>query len=281
MPQTKEARISGFGLGLRQPHYEQVLREHPTMDFFEVLSENFMEAHPGHWELLADLRRHYPLILHGIGMNIAGIDPMDRDYLQKLKRLAAHVDPALISDHLCWTGAHGINSHDLLPVPYTQEALAHTAARVDAVQQALGRSLVLENPSTYTEFQASTMQEWDFLAQLAARTGCGLLLDINNVYVSAFNHRYDAKRYLDAIPPASVAYIHLAGHRFLGTHIIDTHDDYIVAEVWELYRHWVQRHGETPTMVEWDDRIPAFAVLEGELAKARSFAAGSTRKAAS
>jgi uncharacterized protein (UPF0276 family) len=273
--------LSGFGLGLRQPHYEQVLKERPAVVWFEVLSENFMEAHPGHWEYLADLRELYPLVLHGVGMNIAGTDPVDCDYLAKLKRLVAHVRPPCVSDHLCWTSAHGVNSHDLLPVPYTQEALAHVADRIAQVQDALGLPLVLENPSTYTEFQASTMPEWEFLAALAERTGCGLLLDVNNVYVSAFNHRYDAKHYIDAIPAGSVAYIHLAGHRHLKTHIVDTHDDHVADAVWELYRHAVNRLGMTATMIEWDGNIPAFGVLMAELAKAREAAGTVFRKKAS
>jgi uncharacterized protein (UPF0276 family) len=273
--------FSGFGLGLRQPHYEHVVKTRVPVDWFEVLSENFMEAHPGHWEFLTDLRAQYPVVMHGVGMNIAGTDPLDKDYLHKLRKLADHVRPACISDHLCWTGARGINSHDLLPVPYTGEALAHVVGRVKQIQDALGQSLVLENPSTYTEFQASSMPEWEFMAEVAIRADCGLLLDINNVYVSAFNHRYDARQYLNAIPPARVAYIHLAGHRNLLTHIVDTHDDHVVQEVWDLYRYWVERHGETPTMIEWDDHIPEFEVLLAELAKARSLVQGVFEKAAS
>jgi uncharacterized protein (UPF0276 family) len=273
--------VLGYGLGLRQPHYEQVVKSRAPVDWFEVLSENFMEAHPGHWEFLTDLRAQYPVILHGVAMNIAGAGAMDRDYLAKLKALADHVRPVCVSDHLCWTGARGINSHDLLPVPYTEEALAHVADRVAQVQDALGRPLVLENPSTYTEFQASTMPEWEFMARLADKSGCGLLLDVNNVYVSAFNHRYDAKRYIDAMPANRIAYIHLAGHRNMGTHIIDTHDDHVIDGVWDLYRYTVAKFGSVATMVEWDGNIPAFDVLLAELGKARDVAQGVTRKAAS
>ena len=270
----------GFGLGLRQPYYEAVAKGEVRADWFEVLSENFMEAHPGHWELLADIRAHYPLVLHGVAMNIAGMDAPDEDYFKKLKRLAEHVQPAFISDHLCWTGAHGINSHDLLPVPYTEEALSHVVTRIKRVQDLLGRQLVLENPSTYTEFAASTMPEWEFLARMAEDAGCGLLLDVNNVYVSAFNHRYDAKAYIDALPASRVAYVHLAGHRNMGTHIIDTHDDHVAADVWDLYRYTVERMGPLSTMIEWDGSIPELNVLLAELDKARAIAVPQTRKAA-
>lgn len=281
MSNSTDFRPKGFGLGLRQPHYEQVIAERPAVDWFEVVSENFMEAHPGHWEFLADVRAHYPLVLHGVAMNIAGTGAIDKEYLAKLKKLADHVRPVCISDHLCWTTAHGINSHDLLPVPYMEEALAHVVARVKTVQDALGRPLVLENPSTYTEFKISTMTEWEFLARLAEETGCGLLLDVNNVYVSAFNHRFEAKRFIDAMPANRVAYIHLAGHRNLGTHIIDTHDDHVIDEVWDLYRYTVGRLGQVATMVEWDGNIPAFEVLMAELDKARNVAADAAKRVAS
>jgi uncharacterized protein (UPF0276 family) len=271
----------GYGLGLREPHYDQVVKSRRPVDWFEILSENYMEAHPGHWEFLADVRAQYPLVMHGVAMNIAGADPIDEAYLAKLKALAKVVKPICVSDHLCWTSAHGVNSHDLLPVPYTKEALAHVAGRVKQVQDILGQPLVLENPSTYTEFKASAMSEWEFLAELAERSGCYLLLDVNNVYVSAFNHRYDAKRYIDAIPESRVAYIHLAGHRNCGTHIIDTHDDHVIDEVWNLYRYTIAKLGHKPTMVEWDDNIPAFDVLLAELGKARDVAESAMKKAAS
>ena len=271
----------GYGLGLRQPHYDTVVENKVSVDWFEIVSENFMEAHPGHWEFLSDVREHYPLVMHGVGMNIGSTDPVDKNYLTKLKKLAQHVRPAAISDHLCFTGSHGFNSHDLLPVPYTKEAMGHITRRIKQVQDMLGVPLVLENPSTYVEFTASTMPEWEFLAELAEQADCGLLLDVNNVYVSAFNHRWDAKRYIDAIPASRVAYIHLAGHRNYGTHIIDTHDDHIIDAVWELYRYTVGRLGKVSTMVEWDGNIPAFDVLAGELGKARNVAESTLRKAAS
>ena len=267
MDRLDMARL-GYGLGLRATFYEAAARGEIACDWFEVMSENFMEAHPGHSELLADIRRHYPLALHGVAMNIAGVDPMDA-YLGKLKSLAAQVRPACISDHLCWTSVDGIHAHDLLPVPYTEEALTHVTARVNRVQDALGQRLVLENPSAYTEFEASTMREGEFLAKLCDATGCGLLLDVNNVYVSAFNQRFDAKAYIDALPLTRVAYVHLAGHRHLGTHIIDTHDDHVAGDVWDLYRYVVGRLPKANTLLEWDGDVPAMDVLTAELGKAR------------
>jgi uncharacterized protein (UPF0276 family) len=269
---SPDAQILGFGLGLRAPHYDTVLAQPVAVDWFEILSENYMEAHPGYWELLADIRARYPLVMHGVAMNIAGTDPMNTAYIAKLKALVAHVRPVFLSDHLCWTGTHGIHTHDLLPVPYTEEALQHVCARVDRVQQMLGLQLVLENPSTYLQFVASEMPEEVFLARLAERTGCGLLIDVNNVYVSAFNHGFDAKAYIDAIPAQAVAYIHLAGHTHHGTHIVDTHNAVVAAAVWELYRYTLQRNGMIPTMIEWDGDIPAFDVLLGELDRARAIA---------
>ena len=222
----------GYGLGLRQPHYDAVVQEESPVEWFEDIVGKLHGSASGHLEFLRDVRAKHPLVMHGVGMNIGGTDPINEDYIAKLNRLAEIVRPAWISDHLCFTGTHGVNSHDLLPVPYTKEALAHIARRIRQVQEMLGRPLVLENPSTYIEFTASSMPEWEFLAELAEKADCGLLLDVNNVYVSAFNHRYDARRYIDAIPANRVVYIHLAGHRNLGTHIIDTHDDHIIDAVW-------------------------------------------------
>ncbi len=272
--------VLGYGLGLRQPHYEQAMGAQ-DVDWFEVVSENFMEAHPGHLEYLSDMRKKFALVLHGVGLNIGSTDSIDRDYIAKLKALAAATRPALISDHLCFTGVHGKNSHDLLPVPYTQEALVHISDRVKRVQDALGMAIALENPSTYGEFRESTMSEWEFLVRLTEQTDCGLLLDVNNVYVSAFNHRYDAKSYIDAMPAGRIAYVHLAGHRNLGTHIVDTHDDHVIPAVWELYAYTLRRLGALSTLVEWDGNLPGFDVLLAELAKAKQVAQGALRKAAS
>lgn len=259
-----------FGLGLRAAHYDAILAAPPALDFFEIISENFMQAHEGYWEFLGDLRQRHQFIMHGVGLSIGGTDPLDQTYLTQLKRLADFLRPAHISDHLCFTGLGGHNTHDLLPLPLTPESLSHVADRVKRVQDYLGRQLVLENPSTYLAFTQSTIPEAEFLAELTRLTGCGLLLDLNNVYVSAFNHGWDAATYLATLPPEAIAYHHLAGHRHCGTHIIDTHDDHVVAPVWALYTEAIARFGARPTMIEWDEQIPAFDVVMQELARARS-----------
>jgi len=270
----------GFGLGLRAPHYDAILRDRPkNIDFFEIISENFIEAHEGYWDFLTDLRRDYAFVMHGVSMSIGGTDPLNDNYFHKLKKLADHLQPAWVSDHLCFTGLGGHNTHDLLPLPYTQESLRHLIARVQAAQEKLGRTLVIENPSTYLEFQESDIPEWEFLRDLAKATGCGILLDVNNVYVSAFNHGYDTKTYIDAIPADAIAQIHLAGHQNNGTHIIDTHDHPVVDPVWALYAYTMAAKGLRSTMIEWDDRIPSFDVLTAELDKARAIAAPETRHA--
>jgi uncharacterized protein (UPF0276 family) len=260
----------GFGLGLRAPHYETILATRPKgVDWFEIISENFIDAHSGYWDFLSDLRRDYPIIMHGVSLNIGSTDPLNMVYLAKLKKLADHLNVPWFSDHLCWTGVNAHNSHDLLPLPYTEEMLAHIATRIDQLQQTMGRRFVLENPSSYLEFNASTIPEWEFLARLAHQTGCGLLLDVNNVYVSAFNHGFDAKKFIDAIPASAIAQIHLAGHRNFGTHIIDTHDGHVIDDVWALYDYTIRSKGAVATMVEWDDDIPEFDVLLAEIDKAR------------
>jgi len=270
----------GFGLGLRSPHYDTILEHRPKkIDWFEIISENFMEAHKGYWDFLADLRRDYPMVMHGVGMSIGSTDCLNLDYLKKLKALADFLQPPWLSDHLCWTGVHGKNTHDLLPVPYTEESLRHIVERIKKVQDILGRRILLENPSIYLEFTVSGITEWDFLARMSEDADCGLLLDVNNVYVSAFNHGYDAKKYIDAIPSDRVVQIHLAGHKNYGTHIIDTHDAHVLDDVWKLYEYTIATKGKVSTMVEWDDNIPAWDVLVAELEKARSVAQN-VRKAA-
>jgi len=270
----------GFGLGLRTPHYDAILAARPkAVEWLEIISENFLDAHEGYWEFLIDLRRDYPIIMHGVSLNIGSTDPLNVDYLSKLKKLANHLDAPWVSDHLCWTGVNAHNSHDLLPLPYTEEMLTHIATRIQQVQQVLGRRFVLENPSSYLEFNSSTITEWEFLARLADQTGCGLLLDVNNVYVSAFNHGFDAQTFIDAIPASAIAQIHLAGHLNLGTHIVDTHDGHVIDEVWKLYEYTIRTKGMIPTMIEWDEKIPEFDVLLAELAKAKQ-AAGQALKVA-
>ncbi|MCD6035404.1 MAG: hypothetical protein K0R63_1145 [Rickettsiales bacterium] len=261
----------GFGLGLRSAHYQDILGVWPkTVDWFEIISENFMECEGKPKRILSEIREHYPIVMHGVGLSIGSTDPLDRHYLKSLKLLADQLSPPWISDHLCWTGIKGENTHDLLPLPYTEEALRHTIKRIMQVQDFLERPLILENPSTYLEFKNSQIPEWEFIRLMAEESDCGLLLDVNNVYVTCYNHRLDPKAYLDAIPKDRVVQIHLAGHCNKGTHIIDTHDDHVVEEVWALYRYACERFGQVSTMVEWDDNIPAFDVVCAELDKARN-----------
>jgi len=261
----------GVGVGLRTVHFGHILSKRPPVDWFEVLSENFMDT-GGHplW-VLDQVAERYPIALHGVSMSIGSTDPLDREYLRKLKALAARTRAHWVSDHLCWTGVAGRNVHDLLPMPYNEEALRHTAARVRQVSEILERPLVLENPSSYVEFASSTMTEWDFLSRLAREADCGLLLDVNNVYVSSFNHGFDPRTYIDGVPADRVVQYHVAGHTNKGTHILDTHSDHAVAEVWELFARSCRRTGNVSTLYEWDEDIPDFATLHAEALKARAY----------
>jgi len=261
----------GVGVGLRTVHYAHILEKKPDVDFFEILSENYMDTGGRPLWVLEQVAERYPVVLHGVSLSIGGSDPLDRDYLRKLKSLAEATRARWVSDHLCWTGVAGRNTHDLLPMPLTEAALAHVTDRVKAVSDALGRPLFLENASTYAEFAASSMPEWEFFGRLMEAADCGMLLDVNNVYVSSFNHGFDPKRYIDAIDPSRVAQYHLAGHTNKGTHIVDTHNDYVIDPVWELYRRSVARTGRVATLLEWDADIPAFDVVHGEAQKARAF----------
>jgi hypothetical protein len=275
---TEQAvRSLGFGLGLRPQHYPAILDGAPEvargMDWFEIISENYMVDGGRPLAKLMAIRERYPMVMHGVSLSIGSTDPLDTDYLARLKALTARVEPAIVSDHLCWTGVAGLNMHDLLPLPLTDEALAHVCARVDQVQSFLGREIALENASTYVTFANDAIPEWEFLAEIARRTGCRLLLDVNNVFVSAFNHGFRATDYIDAIPRAAVAYIHLAGHEHNKTYIIDTHDHPVVEGVWQLYAHAIRRFGAVATMIERDDRIPPLEELTAELAQARKVAA--------
>ena len=263
----------GFGLGLRAPHYDEILKTRPkSVDWFEIISENYMDAHEGYWDFLATLRREYPCVMHGGSMSSGSIEPINHTYVQQLKKLIDFLQPSWVSDHLCFTSVNSHNTHDLLPVPYTQESLKHITSRIHQMQDALGRKLVIENPSTYLEFASSDISEADFMAEMHHATGCGILLDINNVYVSSYNHGFDTKRYIDAIPAKSIAQIHLAGHQNNGTHIIDTHDNHVIDSVWDLYAYALQRKGFRSTMIEWDENIPTFSTLVAELDKARAIA---------
>ena len=274
MPETRN-RWSfpdlGVGVGLRTVHYAHILEKKPDVDFFEILSENYMDTGGRPLWVLEQVAERYTVVLHGVSLSIGGSDPLDRSYLAKLKSLADSTRARWVSDHLCWTGVAGRNTHDLLPMPLTEAALAHVTDRVKAVSDAIGRPLFLENASTYAEFAASSMPEWEFFGRLMEAADCGMLLDVNNVYVSSFNHGFDPNRYIDAIDPSRVVQYHLAGHTNKGTHIVDTHNDYVIDPVWELYRRSVARTGRVATLLEWDADIPAFEVVHGEAQKARAF----------
>jgi uncharacterized protein len=255
----------GRGLGLRREHYRHVVDTKPEVDWFEVITENFMVAGGNPKRVLEAVRRDHPIVLHGVSLSIASTDPLDEAYLDQVAALAKQVEPAWISDHLCWGTAHGINAHDLLPVPYTEEALRHVVGRVAAVQERLGRRILLENPSSYLRFRHADMEEHEFLAELGRRADCGILLDVNNVYVSAHNHGFDPHAYIAALPAERVGQIHLAGHTEEGALLIDTHDGHVRPEVWQLYADAVGLLGARSTMIEWDAQVPAFGVLQREL----------------
>jgi uncharacterized protein (UPF0276 family) len=260
----------GHGVGLRPPHYPAILDDGMRADWFEAISENYMLRGGRPLHVLERVRAERPIVLHGVSLSLGATDPLNRGHLAELRALADRFEPAWVSDHLCW-GSYGQHyAHDLLPLPYTEEALDHVVARVGEVQDALGRQLVVENVSSYVEFTHSTMTEWEFLAALAERADCGLLLDVNNVFVSAMNHGFDAERFLTGMPVGRVVQIHLAGHTDNGTHLLDTHDHPVRAEVWDLYRSAVARFGRISTLVEWDDRIPPFAELLEEAERARA-----------
>lgn len=264
----------GFGVGLRSLHFHHIVEQAPDVDWFEAITENFLDSAGWPIHVLDQVAERYPVALHGVSLSIGSSDPLDLDYLQKLKTLARRVHAVWVSDHVCWTGAAGINTHDLLPIPFTEPTLAHVVERVRMVQDILERPLVLENPSTYLTFVASTMPEGEFLARLATESGCLLLLDVNNAYVSGRNHGSDPTELIDVLPDDRVVEIHLAGHRDLGTHVIDTHDGPVSSPVWDLYRLALARFGPTSTLVEWDGRIPPFPTLQAEamLAKAHALA---------
>ncbi len=271
---SEKPKYLGFGLGLRTEHYGDILGDDPgsaaAIDWFEIISENYMVPGGRPLYMLDQIKERYPLVMHGVSLSIGSTAPLNMDYLKELQKLEKRVQPKWLSDHICWTGVHGKNMHDLLPVPYTEEALEHMAGRISQVQDFLGRSIALENASTYVTFKSDAMTEWEFVGELAARTGCMLLCDINNIYVSSFNHGFDPVTYLEAMPKQAVVQFHLAGHTNNGTHIIDTHDHPVVDEVWELYGKAVQLFGEVSTMIERDDNIPPLKDVVVEMERART-----------
>jgi len=273
-PRPAEAPCLGVGVGLRPKHYADVLargREgRLDVDWFEALTENYMVAGGRLPRVLDEVRGLAPVVLHGVSMNLGSVDALDAGYLDALDELARRAEPPWLSDHLCWTGVGGRNLHDLLPLPQTQEAVEHVAARIRRVQDRLGRRIAVENVSSYVELASNRLTEWEFLGAVAERADCGILLDVNNVFVSAHNHGFDARAYLDAVDPARVFQIHLAGHGLDGPLLIDTHDHPVCDEVWSLYAHALRRIGPVSTLIEWDGNLPDFERLCEEAARARA-----------
>lgn len=264
----------GLGLGLRTQHFNHILEEKPEVDWFEIISENFMDSFGRPRYVLNQIKERYPVVMHGVSLSIGSTDPLNVDYLKKLKSLADEINPVWISDHLCWTGVLSINSHDLLPLPLNEESLKHVCNRINTVQDILERPLILENPSTYASFKNSSISEWDFLRLMANETQCGLLLDVNNVFVSAFNNDFDPVEYIEGIPFERVVQMHLAGHQHCGDYIIDTHDREVTDQVWELFRLAWQKSGGVSTLLEWDGDVPEFEKYYQELQKAKQFMDG-------
>lgn len=263
----------GFGLGLRTEHYSDFLGGSQPVDWLEIVSENFMVPGGKPLFVLDQIRERYPIAMHGVSLSIGAADGLDDAYLAALKKLERRVNPLWVSDHLCWTGIRGINTHDLLPLPYHEEALAHVVRQIKQVQDVLERPLLIENVSSYVSFSDSTLSEWDFLRTVCEEADCLLLLDINNIYVSSFNHDFNPLTYLHSIPPRRVQQIHLAGHTHNGDHIVDTHDHPVIESVWELYRAACEYIGPVATMIERDDHIPPLGELLMELDHARSISA--------
>lgn len=262
----------GFGLGLRTDHYQHIIEHQPPVDWFEILSENYMV--PGGKPLanLDRIRQDYHMVMHGVSMSIGSTDPLNTRYLDKLKELIERVEPAWVSDHLCWTTVDHINSHDLLPLPYNEAAIKHIVDRIQAVQDYIGREILIENLSSYVTYHSSEMSEWQFVNEIARRSGCFLLVDINNIFVSANNHHFDPRDYINGIDPDRVMQFHLAGHSYHGEMIIDTHDHPVCESVWDLYQYALERYGAVSTMIERDDNIPPFAELHEELGRAETIA---------
>jgi len=260
----------GAGIGIRTVHYEEILEQGCSADWFEAITENFLGPGGNPRRVLRAVRERWPVVLHGVSLAVGNTAPLDREYLKAVRALADEIEPALVSDHLCFGGTGGHYAHDLWPLPCTEESLDHVVDRVGQVQDLLGRRILLENPSAYVAFAVSTLPEWEFLAEVADRADCGILLDVNNVVVSAFNFGFSPADYLDALPADRIGQIHLAGHSDLGTHKLDTHDHEVPDEVWALYRDAIRRFGPVSTLVEWDDHVPSLERLCAEADRARS-----------
>ncbi len=264
----------GVGIGLRSVHYQHVLSRRPAVPWFEATTENYLGLRDGSGgrplEVLEKIRRDYPVALHGVSLNVGSADPLNNDYLVRVKELIRRMDPLYVSDHLCWTGVAGQNLHDLLPFPFNRETLGHLVPRIRRVQDSWGRRILLENVSSYIHFRNSEMTEWEFLAELAEQADCGILLDVNNIFVSAANQGFDPMDYLAGIPVDKVGYMHLAGYSDMGSFFIDTHDHPVSDGVWSLYADALKRFGARPTLIEWDANIPAFETLLHEAGKAEA-----------
>ena len=278
-----QTRRGAAGIGLRAPHYRDLLEQRPALAFVEVHSENYFGDGGAPLHFLGRTREHYPLSLHGVGLSIGSADPLNQVYLARLKKLIDRFEPMLVSDHLCWCSIDGVYLNDLLPLPYSEAVLEHVCARVSAVQEFLGREILIENPSSYLQFASSAIPEWEFLAEVVRRSGCGLLLDVNNIYVSSVNHGFDAHRYLAALPAAAVREIHLAGHTVKhhadGDILIDTHSAPVAEPVWALYRETLARLGPRPTLIEWDNDLPPLTTLVDEARRAELVPAGAANAA--
>lgn len=261
----------GFGVGLRSVHYDYILENNPKVDWFEIISETYLESGGRVRYVLDQVAERYPIVLHGVSLSIGSNDPVNFEYLKLLKALANRVKAPYITDHLCWTGVNAHNVHDLLPIAFNEGSLRHITEKVKQVMDFLERPFALENASTYVAFASSTMTEWEFHARLMENTGCGMLMDVNNIYVSAYNHNFDPIEFIDAIPPETICQYHLAGHTNKGTHILDTHNDHVIDAVWELYRHVYQRTGGRNTLLEWDEDIPEFDIVHQEALKAKQY----------
>jgi uncharacterized protein (UPF0276 family) len=261
----------GLGVGLRTAHFAYLEQNRPDVDWFEVIPENFMDSHGRTRAMLDLIASRYPVVVHGVSLSIGSTDPLDLDYVRRVKRIAEEVGAVWISDHVCWTGVLGVNTHDLVAIPFTEESLAHVTERVRIVQDVLERPLVLENPSTYVTYTASSMSEWEFLTRMAEDADCGLLVDVNNVYVSSVNHAFDPVEYMRALPHERIVQMHLAGHTHHGTHIVDSHDRPVADAVWQLYARAIEMTGPVSTLLEWDEELPPFPEVHAEVLKAREW----------